>query len=425
MSDAIVLTDVVKRFRKTSLRKDHTTFKSELLRLVRGERKLLEAGTVIEAIKGASFTVKQGSTVALVGRNGSGKSTLLKLITGIYSPTSGNVKVNGRVSALLELGAGFHPDFTGRENILINGIILGMSRSEVKARTEQIIEFAELGDFIEEPVRTYSSGMFMRLAFAVATHVDPDILIIDEILSVGDEHFQRKSQAKMEEFKKAGKTIVVVSHSLATVESWCDQAVWLDAGTVRLVGPPKHVVTQYKNAISAAEAEALKTGMGFAAPGGSLPDSGEQLPPPGEVKAIRVRDARGQACEAYAANERLDVYVDYQVHRAHEFQITLDLHDAGMRLLLRTGFWAGHLEPGPGTAKLSFPRLGLGEGGYQLTAGLHLKKIPPATVARQPFIVAPFGNEVGILRPEFQWTLEGDAGAKRSTTESTVGPVSA
>src|SRR5690606_17130827 len=156
----------------------------------------------------------RGKTVGILGRNGSGKSTLLKLVTGIYAPTQGSIEVNGRISALLDLGAGFHPDFSGRENILINGIILGMSRAEVKARMNDIIAFSELGEFIDEPVRTYSSGMYMRLAFAVATHVDPDILIVDEILAVGDEHFGKKSRAKMESFKRDGKTIMLVSHDL-------------------------------------------------------------------------------------------------------------------------------------------------------------------------------------------------------------------
>ena len=235
-SDAIVIDNVFKSFKKTSKRNESTTMKSELVRLLKFQRRLIEPATHIEALKGVDLRIPRGATVGVIGRNGSGKSTLLKLMTGIYSPTSGTIDVQGRISALLELGAGFHPDFTGRENILINGIILGMSRGELKDRMPGIIEFAELGDFIDEPVRTYSSGMFMRLAFAVATHVDPDVLIIDEILSVGDEHFNRKSQAKMNEFRRSGKTIVLVTHDLGTVQGWCDAAVWIDGGKVRMYG---------------------------------------------------------------------------------------------------------------------------------------------------------------------------------------------
>ena len=193
-----------------------------------------------------------------MGRNGSGKSTLLKLVTGIYAPTSGTVEVHGRISALLELGAGFHPDFSGRENILVNGIILGMSRREIRARMDEIIDFSELGDFIDEPVRTYSSGMFARLAFAVATHVDPEILIIDEILSVGDEHFARKSAAKMEEFRRAEKTTLLVTHDLATLQRRCDAAAWLDGGVLRASGDPAQVVAAYRAAVAEAEMAAVE-----------------------------------------------------------------------------------------------------------------------------------------------------------------------
>jgi lipopolysaccharide transport system ATP-binding protein len=271
--NAIVLTDVTKSFRRTTLKREYTTLKTEVVRILKGQRKVVEPATTIDALKGVSFTVPQGATVGIVGRNGSGKSTLLKLITGIYTPTSGTVEVKGRISALLELGAGFHPDFTGRENILINGIILGMSRAEVKARTEAIIAFAELGDFIDEPVRTYSSGMFMRLAFAVATHVDPELLIVDEILSVGDEHFQRKSSAKMEEFRKAGKTILLVTHGLGTVEQWCDYAVWIDGGKTRLFGDPRMVVNEYRRAVQLAEEQAETTGVSaLSTPGAALPE---------------------------------------------------------------------------------------------------------------------------------------------------------
>ena len=236
MSDAIVLKNVSKTFRKSTIRREYTTLKSEVVRWLRRERRAEVPTASIHALKDVSLAVPQGKTYGLVGRNGSGKSTLLKLVTGIYTPTSGTVEVHGRISALLELGAGFHPEFSGRENIFVNGIILGMSRKEIRSRVEEIIDFAELGDFIDEPVRTYSSGMYARLAFAVATHVDPEILIIDEILSVGDEHFARKSSAKMEEFRRAGKTILLVTHDMGTLQRRCDLAAWLDGGTLDGLG---------------------------------------------------------------------------------------------------------------------------------------------------------------------------------------------
>jgi lipopolysaccharide transport system ATP-binding protein len=222
--DAIVLRNVSKEFRKSTIRHEYTTFKSELVQFLKRARAPEVPLSVTAAIHDVTLVVPRGRTVGLVGRNGSGKSTLLKLVTGIYQPTSGTVEVNGRISALLELGAGFHPDFSGRENVIVNGIILGMSRREIRARMEEIVAFSELAEFIDQPVRTYSSGMYARLAFSVATHVDPDLLIIDEILSVGDEHFARKSTAKMDEFRRAGKTILLVTHDLGSLQARCDEA---------------------------------------------------------------------------------------------------------------------------------------------------------------------------------------------------------
>src|SRR5919198_2458209 len=257
--DAIVIRGLTKKFRKSTIRREYTTLKSELVNAVLGRRSK-DASHYIEVLKGIDLAIPRGRTVGIIGRNGSGKSTLLKLINGIYGPTSGTIEVDGRISALLELGAGFHPEFSGRENVLINGVILGMSRSEIRARMQRIVDYAELGDFIDEPVRTYSSGMYMRLAFSVATHVDREILVIDEILAVGDEHFARKSMAKMNEFKQRGKTIVLVTHDLGTVERWCDLAVWIDAGKIRDAGDPRAVVAHYGRDV--AEEEAQRAGNG-------------------------------------------------------------------------------------------------------------------------------------------------------------------
>jgi len=198
-----------------------------------------------EVLKNINLTIKKGEAVALIGVNGSGKSTLLKLMTKIIYPNKGKVETCGKLTSLLELGAGFHPDFSGRENIYFNASIFGLTKKEINSRIEQIIQFSELEKFIDNPVRTYSSGMFMRLAFAVAINVDAEILLVDEILSVGDQHFQEKCLNKMKELKKEGKTMVFVTHSLNSVRELCNRAVWLHNGEIKIDGEPETVINEY------------------------------------------------------------------------------------------------------------------------------------------------------------------------------------
>lgn len=196
-------------------------------------------------LKNINIDIKKGETVALIGTNGSGKSTLLKLMTKIIYPTKGKLKTNGKLTSLLELGAGFHPDFTGRENIYFNASIFGLTKKEIDERIDEIIAFSELEEFIDSPVRTYSSGMYMRLAFSVAINVDAEVLLIDEILAVGDQHFQDKCFAKLHELKDSGKTIVIVSHSMEAIKSLCDRAIWIYEGEVKEDGKVKTVVDKY------------------------------------------------------------------------------------------------------------------------------------------------------------------------------------
>ena len=201
-----------------------------------------EIKTVLDNV---SIDIKKGETVALVGVNGSGKSTLLKLMTKIIYPTKGTITTKGKLTSLLELGAGFHDDFTGRENIYFNASIFGLTRKEIDSRINDIIEFSELGDYIDNPVRTYSSGMYMRLAFSVAINIDADILLIDEILAVGDQHFQDKCFEKLNELKNSDKTIVIVSHSLDSVKKICTRAIWINRGKVKLDCKPSEVIDKY------------------------------------------------------------------------------------------------------------------------------------------------------------------------------------
>jgi len=254
----IEVNNVYKSFDRRVVGGGYTTFKTQLVQFFRQEKYEQIQHKKIEVLQGISFAVMPGETVGIIGQNGAGKSTLLKLLTGIYKPTKGSVQHRGRISALLELGAGFHPEFSGRENIYMNGMILGLSKKELRVREPEIIEFSELEDFIDAPVRTYSSGMYMRLAFAIAVNVNPDILIIDEILAVGDEHFQHKSKAKLDEFKTKQCAIILVTHGLSTVESWCSRAVWLANGRVLEDGDPHYVVTCYKRQVEVEENEQRK-----------------------------------------------------------------------------------------------------------------------------------------------------------------------
>lgn len=200
-----------------------------------------------EVLRGIDLTVNKGECVAVVGRNGAGKSTLLSLLARVYKPTSGTVQVNGRLAPLLELGAGFHPDLTGRENVFFNGVILGLTRKEIRARVDQIVAFAELEKHIDAPVRTFSSGMMARLGFAVATHVGAEVLLVDEVLAVGDFEFERKCYAKIDEFRAAGGTILMVSHQMDSIMRVADRCIWLQQGVIRADGKPAEVIASYQS----------------------------------------------------------------------------------------------------------------------------------------------------------------------------------
>ena len=235
--------NVDKLYRKVAHAHRFLTLKSAILG---GDLfKALSPGEVFTALDGVSLDIARGETLGVIGSNGAGKSTLLKIIAGAAKPTTGKVTVNGRISALIELAAGFHPEISGRENVFINGIILGLSRSQVAERFDDIVSFAELQDFIDAPVKTYSSGMYMRLGFSVAIHIDPEVLLIDEVLAVGDEAFVHKCHDKIAEFKRRGKTILLVSHSLDSVRRLCDRVVWMKDGSIEQAGDPPKIIDAY------------------------------------------------------------------------------------------------------------------------------------------------------------------------------------
>ena len=256
-------------------------------------------GSVVDALSGVSLQVEQGGAVGLIGRNGSGKTTLLRLIAGIMKPTEGRVEVGGRVGSLLELGAGFHPEFTGRENVYLNGAILGLKRAAIDRHLEEIVAFSELERFIDVPVRTYSSGMYMRLGFAVAAHLDVDVLLLDEVFAVGDEEFQRKCFGKIFEYKQRGGTIVFVSHDAAAVERLCPRAVLLRDGKLAFDGPTREAVTQYHRLL-AEDRDPDERGAGLSEYGsGECRITDVVLRGPGDEE--RVQFAPGEPLSAHVA----------------------------------------------------------------------------------------------------------------------------
>ena len=314
------------------------------------------------ALKGVGFEVAAGATFGVIGSNGSGKSTLLKCLAGILQPERGSVQVNGRVSALLELGAGFHPELSGRENVFLNGAILGLSRKEITDRFDDIVEFAGLEEFIDSPVKNYSSGMFVRLGFAVAAHVEPEVLLVDEVLSVGDESFQRKSAEKIEQFRRDGRTIVFVSHGLSQVEQLCEQVAWIDKGELRQIGPAAEVISAYQGDSHHAQRVEGEQGSRWG--------SGEA-----QIEAVSRLDDAGVALPVLTTMEPATIRVELNAHAPVQdavVGIRIDSMAGGPvwgTTTRRGGRTIGLLD-GPAQVDLRLPSVPLLEGVYDLTVAL-------------------------------------------------------
>lgn len=312
MPPAIILKGISKEFKQTTLSRDYITLKSLLLNPFSRKGRPKDSTRVV--FQDLDLEIPQGVSLGVIGRNGSGKSTLLKIMTGIYKPDSGTVRMNGRVSSLIELGAGFHPEFTGRENVFINGTILGLSRKEIERRFDRIVRFAELEPFIDVPVRTYSSGMYVRLGFSVAVNVDPDILLVDEVLAVGDESFSRKCVDKMTAFKKAGKTIVLVTHDLPTVERFCDQALWLDSGCIQAQGEPRQVIDAYRQEVARRDDDRFKEEQATCSDTEKFISRSRWGNGDIEIIQVRLSDDRGQERHIFQDGEDLFLEMNFQVH---------------------------------------------------------------------------------------------------------------
>ena len=415
--NAIEVRDVRKTYRRYGRRKSFGTLKSAIL-TGRVARDVKEADA-FEALKGVSFEVPTGKTFGIVGRNGSGKSTMLKLIAGIGRPTSGEVKVHGRVSALIELGAGFHPEISGRDNVFINGMMLGLSKREVADRFDEIVAFAELDDFIDEPVKTYSSGMYMRLGFSVAINVDPDVLLVDEVLAVGDESFTHKCLDKFADFRRRGRTVLLVTHSLDMVTRFCDDALWLDHGVVRAQGDPRRVIDAYLLDVAAAENKALARN-----PAVSVSSSPEQ--PNDMMKAVEgrwgSREAEivsvefvrhnGVAAHVFESGEPLAIRMRVRAHQPlSDFVFGVALFSAEGVCCYGTNTDIEGAEPHEftGDAEVGFviDSLCLVAGTYSVDVAVHRRNGVPYDYHRSLYTIRVTSklNETGIVRPPHRWTF--------------------
>jgi ABC-type polysaccharide/polyol phosphate transport system ATPase subunit len=365
-------------------------------------------GSDVEALADVSLQIEPGGAVGLIGRNGSGKTTLLRLIAGIMKPTSGSVEVGGRVGSLLELGAGFHPEFTGRENVYLNGAILGLKRAAIDRHLEEIVSFAELERFIDVPVRTYSSGMYMRLGFAVAAHLEVDVLLLDEVFAVGDEEFQRKCFGKIFEFKRRGGTIVFVSHDAAAVERLCPRAVLLQDGRVAFDGPSREAVTQYHRLLAEAR-DPEERGAGLNEYG-----SGEC-----RITEIALRGPGGEERLQFAPGEPLVVHVAIRTDPALEPpRLVWELRDEAGLVLAAGSADTGGIGWRPGEREQRFrfdvDSLPLADGRFRLRfelsdrAGARLYHWLD-DAAR--FVVYPTDGATGLVRLEGRWAADDRAPA--------------
>jgi ABC-type polysaccharide/polyol phosphate transport system ATPase subunit len=452
MTPAIEVLNVSKVYRKYARKRQFATLKSAILDgSLLGD---LSPDETFQALNGVSFSVPKGCTYGVIGRNGSGKSTLLKCVAGITRPTQGEVKVDGRISALIELGAGFHPEISGRENVFINGIMLGLTKKEILRRFDEIVEFAEMQDFIDAPVKTYSSGMYMRLGFAVAVHVDPEVLLVDEVLAVGDQGFTHKCLDKFAEFRRRNKSILLVTHSLDLVEKFCDTAHWLDHGVTKGDGDPKRVVAAYmidvedteENELAKAESfrvaasakeisDAKDTkpnvGANFSSPEAAETGEGPSAEEPGpkdgfkseegrwgtrevEITNVTISAPGGEAGHVFQSGESIQVRMDVtSKEKITDFVFGLGLFNADNVCVYGTNTNLEEFQPteinGAGVVTFTIDKLDLVEGTYRLDLAAHKTDGYPYDYHRllYTFRVKSRIRDVGIYRPDHKWTFGG------------------
>jgi lipopolysaccharide transport system ATP-binding protein len=419
MSTAISTEELSKSYRIGELHSAYgtlrDTFTAAARRFVRGERGSHDEE--IWALRDVSFDVPEGQVLGVIGKNGAGKSTLLKILTRITTPTSGRVEIRGRVGSLLEVGTGFHPELTGRENVFLNGSVLGMKRQEIQRKFDEIVEFSGVERFLDTPVKRYSSGMSVRLAFAVAAHLEPEILLIDEVLAVGDAEFQRKCLGRMEDLSGSGRTIVFVSHQMQAVAQLCDRALLLEGGSVALDGPSADVVARYLQEVGGSQSS-----RSWPDPADAPRDESTML------RSIRVVDERGETADAVDVREPVGIEIAFTILRSDGPAVfpKLKLWD-GRRNVICNALdtdprWAEPQPPGEYTSTAWIPGNLLNEGLVTVDAGLasigspklrphagcvdavsfHVQDAGEGDTARGRFT----GQLQGVVRPLLDWSTE-------------------
>jgi len=405
MNEAVIGQGIGKTYRLGEQGTAYTLLRERIVEAVKAPFRKREAAAAREpfwALKDVSFTIGQAEVIGLIGKNGAGKSTLLKILSRITEPTEGRIDLFGRVSSLLEVGIGFHPELSGRDNVFLNGAILGMSRNEIRRKFDEIVEFAEISKFLDTPVKRYSSGMYVRLAFAVAAHLEPDILIVDEVLAVGDSAFQQKCLGKMRDIRSEGRTVIVVSHNMGTVSSLCQKVIWLADGHVKAAGDAQDIIRKYLS-------EGVENDFVWTPRHGILSAF--------EYRSVSVASADPKSSDGFPANAPIDVFFDITIHDkfpAGRMEMRL-LNDGGEVLLTSTsadpsGKLNHDWERGPQRFRCRIPADFLMPGRYFVTItepyGSHdiLRENVLTFTVTEEGSVAARDQRQGKVAPVLEWT---------------------
>jgi ABC-type polysaccharide/polyol phosphate transport system ATPase subunit len=424
---AIEIENMTRIYQKYSAQHRFKTFKSALLRgdLFRS----LRPDELVHALDSVSFQVEKGTTFGVIGENGSGKSTLLKVVAGIAKPTSGSVDVRGKVAALIELGAGFHPEITGRENITINGIMLGLTKKQIQDKYDDIVRFAELEEFIDAPVKTYSSGMYMRLGFSIAINVNPDVLLVDEVLAVGDASFVPKCLDRIDDFRRRKKTILFVSHDLSTVERICDRVAWLKNGQVMTIGEPRRVIDAYLQDVAEKQEDEFELRQQALEREEFIVDEEERRGNRWgkreiEIKKVRLLGPDGE--EKHVLHPEQDMTIEMEVEsysRIKDFVFGIGIYNSQGICVYGTNTLLENYEAieilGPGKVTCRLDSVNLVNGTYYLDVAVHKREGYPYDYHRSlySFLASSRHKDSGIYRPPHIWRFSDNIRLKHHVPE--------